>query len=102
MSFLTVFLSIKLSYYADSLSKTSGVSRALIGGIVLAGVTSLPELVTCFSAIFVGNPLLAMGDVLGSNLFNLFMVCFFDLVFLKKMILLPLIWKMFSQTVICP
>ncbi len=85
-AFLTVFLSIKLSYYADGLSKTSGVSKALIGGIVLAGVTSLPEFVTCFSAILVGNPTLAMGDILGSNLFNIFMVCFFDLVFMRKLI----------------
>lgn len=85
-AFLTVFLSIKLSYYADSLSKTSGVSKALIGGIVLAGVTSLPEFVTCFSAIMVGNPTLAMGDILGSNLFNIFMICFFDVVFMRKMI----------------
>ena len=85
-AFLTVFLSIKLSYYADGLSKTTGVSGALVGGIVLAGVTSLPEFVTCFSAILVGNPALAIGDVLGSNLFNIFMICFFDIVFIKKMI----------------
>ena len=85
-AFLTVFLSIKLSYYADRISKTSLVSGALIGGIVLAGVTSLPEFVTCFSAIMVGNPALAIGDVLGSNLFNIFMICFFDVVFIRKMI----------------
>lgn len=85
-AFLTVFLSIKLSYYADSLSNNSKVSKALIGGIVLAGVTSLPEFVTCFSAIFVDNPALAMGDILGSNLFNIFMICFFDVIFMKKMI----------------
>ena len=85
-AFLTVFLSIKLSYYADGLSKTTGISGALVGGIVLAGVTSLPEFVTCFSAILVGNPALAIGDVLGSNLFNIFMICFFDIVFIKKMI----------------
>ncbi|MGM9879512.1 MAG: sodium:calcium antiporter [Bacilli bacterium] len=85
-AFLTVFLSIKLSYYADRISKTSLVSGALIGGIVLAGVTSLPEFVTCFSAIMVGNPTLAIGDVLGSNLFNIFMICFFDIVFIRKMI----------------
>ncbi len=85
-AFLTVFLSIKLSYYADLLSKTSGVSKALVGGIVLAGVTSLPEFVTCFSAMVVDNPALAIGDIIGSNLFNLFMICFFDIVFIKKMI----------------
>lgn len=87
-AFLTVFLSIKLSYYADLLSKTSGVSKALVGGIVLAGVTSLPEFVTCFSAMVVNNPALAIGDIIGSNLFNLFMICFFDIVFIKKMIFL--------------
>ena len=85
-AFLTVFLSIKLSYYADSISKTSKVSKALIGGIVLAGVTSLPEFVTCFSAISLGNPALAMGDILGSNLFNIFMISFFDVILMKKMI----------------
>lgn len=83
-AFVTVFLSIKLSYYADSLNKTSKVSGLFIGGIVLAGVTSLPELVTCFSAIAVSNNELAVGDILGSNIFNIFMICFFDLVFLKK------------------
>ena len=85
-AFFTVFLSIKLSCYADILNKTSNVSGAFIGGIVLAGVTSLPELVTCFSSILVGNNSLALGDILGSNFFNIFMICFFDLVFIKKMI----------------
>ncbi len=85
-AFLTVFLSIKLSYYADVLSKTGKISNALVGGIVLAGVTSLPEFVTCFTAVFASNPALAMGDVLGSNLFNFFMICVFDLFFVRKMI----------------
>lgn len=85
-AFLTIFLSIKLSYYADRISKTSTVSKALIGGVVLAGVTSLPEFVTCFSAIMMGNPTMAIGDILGSNLFNIFMVCFFDIIFMKKML----------------
>ena len=76
-AFLTVFLSIKLSYYVDYLSKHSKVSGAFLAGIVLAGVTSLPECVTCFSAIFVDNNLLAVGDILGSNIFNIFMICFF-------------------------
>lgn len=84
-AFFTVFLSVKISYYADSLSKRNDISKALIGGIVLAGVTSLPEFVTCFSAIFVGNYNLAMGDILGSNIFNFFMICVFDLIFFKKM-----------------
>ena len=84
-AFLTVYLSIKLSFYSDLLSKTSNVSKAFIGGILLAGITSLPEFVTCLSAIIFDNPSLAMGDILGSNLFNIFMICFFDIIFIKKM-----------------
>ncbi len=87
-SFFTVFLSIKLSYYVDYLNKRSKINGAFLAGVVLAGVTSLPEFVTCFSALFVDNYSLAMGDILGSNIFNIFMICFFDLVFIKKLMFL--------------
>lgn len=84
-AFFTVFLSIKLSWYADEFSKRGSVNNAVIGGIVLAGVTALPEFVTCFSAITINNVSLAMGDVLGSTIFNFFMVCVFDIIFVRKM-----------------
>ncbi len=84
-AFLTVFLSIKLSIYADNLSKTSNISKAVIGGILLAGVTSLPELITCLSSIILKNPKLALGDTLGSNLFNIFIMCFINIIFIKKL-----------------
>ena len=87
-AFFTVFLSIKLSYYVDYLNKSSKINGAFLAGVVLAAVTSLPEFVTCFSSIFVNNYSLAMGDILGSNIFNLFMICFFDLVFIKKLMFL--------------
>lgn len=82
---LTVFLSFRLSYYADFLNKTTNISGVFIGGILLAGITSLPELVTCLSSIFLNNPYLAIGDILGSNFFNIAMMCFFDILFIKTM-----------------
>lgn len=82
---LTVFLSFRLSYYADLLNKTTNISGVFIGGILLAGITSLPELVTCLSSIFLNNPYLAIGDILGSNFFNIAMMCFFDILFIKTM-----------------
>lgn len=81
---ITVYLSIKLSYYADLLNKTTKISGAVIGGILLAGITSLPEFVTCLTAVFYNNPYLAIGDILGSNFFNITMICFFDIVYIKK------------------
>ena len=82
---LTVLLSFRLSYYADLLNKTTNISGVFIGGILLAGITSLPELVTCLSSIFLNNPYLAIGDILGSNFFNIAMMCFFDILFIKTM-----------------
>ena len=88
---LTVFLSIKLSYYADLLNKSTNISGVFIGGILLAGLTSLPELVTCLSSIFLNNPYLAIGDILGSNFFNITMMCFFDILFMYDYIVLPIL-----------
>ena len=82
---LTIYLSFKLSYYADILNKTSNISGVFIGGILLAGLTSLPEFVTCLSSIFLNNPYLAIGDILGSNFFNISMMCLFDILFIKTM-----------------
>ena len=82
---LTVFLSFRLSYYADLLNKTTNISGVFIGGILLAGITSLPELVTCLSSIFLNNPYLAIGDILGSNFFNISIMCLFDILFIKTM-----------------
>lgn len=69
---LVVFLSLKLSKYVDLLDKTTNVSGAFIGGILLAAVTSLPELFTSLSAtLFLKQNSLVLGNILGSNLFNL-------------------------------
>ncbi len=82
---LTIYLSFKLSYYADILNKTSNISGVFIGGILLAGLTSLPEFVTCLSSIFLNNPYLAIGDILGSNFFNISIMCLIDILFIKTM-----------------
>ena len=67
-----VFFSIKCANYVDLLDKKTNLSGAFIGGVILAAVTSLPELVTSISSIYVvNNPELIMGNVLGSNVFNL-------------------------------
>ena len=85
IAIITIWLSFKLSYYADLMGRETKINKALIGGILLAGITSLPELVTCSSAIFLDNPYLAIGDILGSNFFNITMISLFDIIFIKKM-----------------
>lgn len=85
---IVVLLSIKLAKYVDLLDKTTNISGAFIGGIFLAAVTSLPELFTSISSVaFVKTNELVIGNILGSNLFNLMIlglaVCFFSNKFLK-------------------
>ncbi|MGM0380534.1 MAG: sodium:calcium antiporter [bacterium] len=65
------FAGSRLTVYADILGEKWGVHRSFIGLILLSTVTSLPELGTSLSSIlWVGSPDLALGNVLGSNLFN--------------------------------
>jgi cation:H+ antiporter len=56
------------------IAQSMGVSDAVIGLTVVAVGTSLPELVTSVVAAFKGNSEIAIGNVLGSNIFNIFMV----------------------------
>ena len=56
---------------ATSIAETLGWSDALIGATVVAVGTSLPEVATSIVAAFRGEPDIAVGNVLGSNLWNL-------------------------------
>lgn len=57
---------------AIALAETAGLSHALIGLTIVAVGTSLPELVTTLVAAFRRQGQLALGNVLGSNIFNIF------------------------------
>lgn len=93
LALAVVLVSIRLSYYVDLLDRTTNISGAFIGGVMLAAVTSLPELFTSISAtLFVNQPDLVLGNVLGSNLFNLFVLgslIFFSIKNFNKCFLSP-------------
>lgn len=59
---------------ATFLAKRLGVSDAVIGLTIVAGGTSLPELATSVVAAKKGNSGIAIGNVLGSNVFNILMI----------------------------
>ncbi|MBL8502394.1 MAG: hypothetical protein JNL78_03060 [Rhodocyclaceae bacterium] len=62
----------RLSRYGDVIAEKTGLGRGWVGLILLATVTSLPELVTGLSAVTIARvPDIAVGDVLGSCVFNL-------------------------------
>ena len=59
---------------ASGVARVLGVSDAVIGLTLVAGGTSLPELATSVTAALKKNPGIAIGNVIGSNLFNIFFV----------------------------
>ncbi|WP_455076876.1 calcium/sodium antiporter [Prevotella koreensis] len=59
---------------ATAVASLLGVSEAVIGLTVVAGGTSLPELATSVVAARKGQCAIAMGNVIGSNVFNILMI----------------------------
>lgn len=74
-----VYSGSRLSRYGDILAEKTGMGRTWIGLILMASVTSLPELITGISSItFADVPDIAVGDVLGSCVFNMLILSFLD------------------------
>lgn len=59
---------------ATALARQIGVSNKFIAVTILAGGTSLPELATSLVAAIKGKEQLALGNILGSNVFNAMMI----------------------------
>ena len=59
---------------ASGIARSLGVSESMIGLTLVAVGTSLPELATSIAAALKKKPGIAIGNVIGSNLFNIFFV----------------------------
>ena len=60
--------------HASSLAYALGISEGVVGLTVVAGGTSLPELATSVVAARKGQSAMAIGNVIGSNVFNILMI----------------------------
>lgn len=94
---VVVSVGTTLSQYGDALGERTGLDSGLVGLLFLAAVTSLPELVVSITAtitasmravglagaelnsILSGGADLAIGNMIGSNSFNLLIIAFMDL-----------------------
>ncbi len=59
---------------AVSIASTLGVSEKIIGLTIIAAGTSLPELMTSVVAALKKNSDIAIGNIIGSNIFNIFLI----------------------------
>lgn len=68
---ILIFASNLLVNNAVSIAQELGVSEAVIGLTIVAAGTSLPELATSVVSALKKNPDIAIGNIVGSNLFNI-------------------------------
>ena len=85
LAVIVMGFSIQLSNYVDIIDKRTSISGAFIGGVILAAITSLPELFTSISATaLLGQPELVIGNILGSDIFNTAVLASLFLAFPKR------------------
>jgi cation:H+ antiporter len=84
---LIVLAATQLAKYGDVIAIRTGLGGMFIGVVLLAGATSLPEVLTTISSLSQGVPNLAAGNLFGSNLFNMLLLAILDLLHRKDRIL---------------
>ncbi|MBP7020878.1 MAG: sodium:calcium antiporter [Planctomycetes bacterium] len=80
----------KLTRYGDVFSEKFKLGHVFIGSVLIGWCTSLPELVLSIGTVSFAHPpapSISMGNVLGSNLFNIFIIVFLDIIYWKGPIL---------------
>lgn len=74
-----VIAATQLAKYGDIIAVRTRLGGMFVGILLLAGATSLPEVLTTVSSLSQGIPDLAAGNLLGSNMFNMLMLAVIDL-----------------------
>ncbi len=81
-----VFFAKRLTLSGDNLGKSLGMESSWVGVVLLASITSLPELVTGITSTNLGNQTMAIANIFGSNTFNIFIIFILDVIILRKFI----------------
>jgi len=86
LAVITIYGANRLSFYLDQMDRKTRISSILLGGVLLAAVTALPELITTLTAtIRLRTPGLAFGNIFGSNMLNLLILSIVDLIFIRHL-----------------
>jgi cation:H+ antiporter len=80
---VVIAASLWLPGVAEGIAEGTGIGTTVIGGILVALTTSLPEIVTTVAAFRIGAADMAFSNVIGSNLFNILVLALDDLLYLR-------------------
>lgn len=78
---IIIFAGHYLTKSADKIADLTGWGKMFVGSLLLAGATSFPELMVDIKSVRMNLPDLAVGDLLGSSLFNLLILATLDFTF---------------------
>lgn len=85
---IILFAGTKLARYGDAIAEKTGLGRIWIGLVLIAAITTMPELVTSVSSVaLVASPDLALGTLIGSCLFNLTILALLDILHFRTPVL---------------
>ncbi len=84
---LIVLAAAQLAKYGDIIAVRTRLGGMFIGVLLLAGATSLPEVLTSISSLNQNSPNLAAGNLLGSNTVNMLLLAVVDIVHKNQRIL---------------
>jgi len=76
---IVVLAAIQLTKYGDAIAVRTRLGGMFVGTLLLAGATSLPELLAAINSLRSDLPNLAIGNMFGSNMFNMFLLAVVDL-----------------------
>ncbi len=82
-----IVAAVFLPKVGEGIAESTGLGQTFVGSIFIAIVTSLPEVVVSIAAVRIGAIDLAMGNLFGSNIFNIFILAIDDFFFIKGPIL---------------
>jgi len=80
---IIVVSGIFLVHASRDIASSTGLSATFMGAILVAIVTSLPELATSIGALRIGAQDMIVGNLFGSNMFNILTIFFADTAFRK-------------------
>lgn len=84
---IVVVAAVFLPYFAEHLSDQTGMNKSFVGTLLVAATTSLPELAVSVSAVRRGSVDIAVGNLLGSNIFNMLILSIDDIMYTKGALL---------------
>lgn len=87
LSLVIIVAALALPFFVDNIAQTWGLNSSFVGTFFLAASTSLPEIAVSVAAVRIGSIDLAVGNLLGSNIFNILILALDDVFYSNGLLL---------------